>query len=278
MRPATPASRSIAARYAWPSLPSDRHPGDEVVDDEVVQHDDAGAAAQRVDDPAVRVRVVADVVERDVGVADRPRATGAHDLDVDEPLERRDQQCGVVGDPARRGRQRREVRDLHSTAASRRSMHASHVTALRELADRPGRACAPRLRARAATCMRARAPRRSARRRARSRGRGRCRAGRRRRSSVITGFSREERLVRDEPVVLVDRRVVDAEAARVEIGELLVADAAGERRTPVEAAVARERLQPLAVRPVAGDHDADAGRLRPPPRSAGRSASRGRAG
>ena len=32
-----------------------------------MQDDDAGPLAQRVDDPAVRVRVVADVVERDVG-------------------------------------------------------------------------------------------------------------------------------------------------------------------------------------------------------------------
>ena len=39
-------------------------PGDEVVEDEVVQDDDARAPAQRLDDPAVRVRVVADVVER----------------------------------------------------------------------------------------------------------------------------------------------------------------------------------------------------------------------
>ena len=64
-------------------------PGDEVVEDEVVQHDDAGPPAQRVDDPAVRVRIVADVVERDVGVRDGRRAARPHDLDLDEPLERR---------------------------------------------------------------------------------------------------------------------------------------------------------------------------------------------
>ena len=40
-----------------------RDPGDEVVEDEVVQDDDAGPAAKRVDDPAVRIGVVADVVE-----------------------------------------------------------------------------------------------------------------------------------------------------------------------------------------------------------------------
>ena len=50
---------------AVPVAPADRHPGDEVVEHEVVEHDDAGRASQGVDDPAVRVRVVADVVERD---------------------------------------------------------------------------------------------------------------------------------------------------------------------------------------------------------------------
>ena len=48
---------------------ADRHPGDEVVDDEVVQDDDARPPAQRVDDPGVSVGVVADVVERGVGAA-----------------------------------------------------------------------------------------------------------------------------------------------------------------------------------------------------------------
>ena len=36
----------------------------EVVEDEVVQDDEAPAALERIDDPAVGVRVVADVVER----------------------------------------------------------------------------------------------------------------------------------------------------------------------------------------------------------------------
>ena len=54
---------------AVPVAAADRQPGDEVMEDEVVQDDDAGPLAQRVDDPAVRVRVVADVVERDVGAA-----------------------------------------------------------------------------------------------------------------------------------------------------------------------------------------------------------------
>ena len=86
----------------------------------------------------------------------------------------------------------------------------------------------------------------------------------------------EERLVRHHPEVLVDRRVVDGEAARVEVGEPLVVDAAGELDAAVH--LRREPLEPLAVRALAGDDDPQR-RLRPsPPRSAGRSASRGRAG
>jgi hypothetical protein len=42
-----------------------------MVEDEVVEHDDAWPLAQRLDDPAVRVRVVADVVEADVRVGGR---------------------------------------------------------------------------------------------------------------------------------------------------------------------------------------------------------------
>ena len=84
------------------------------------------------------------------------------------------------------------------------------------------RARAPRPRGRAARRTRARAPRRV--------GATTSPVSRSRTMSsgppasvvVTTGFSREERLVRDEPVVLVHRRVVDAEAARVEIGELVV--------------------------------------------------------
>ena len=73
---------------------------------------------------------------------------------------------------------------------------------------------------------------------------------------------REEGLVRDETVVLVDGRVVDAETAGVEIGQLLVADPPGERGAAVEPACARELLEAFAVRAVARDHDAKAGRLR----------------
>ena len=54
---------------------ADRQPRDQVVEDEVVQDDDAWPLAQRIDDPAVRVGVVADVVEGEVAArrARRPR-------------------------------------------------------------------------------------------------------------------------------------------------------------------------------------------------------------
>jgi len=46
----------------------------------------------------VRLRIVADVVERNVG-GHGPRSSAPHDRNFDEPLERRQQQRGVVGYP-----------------------------------------------------------------------------------------------------------------------------------------------------------------------------------
>ena len=61
---------------------SDRHPRDEVVDDEVVEDDDTGPAAQGVDDPRVRLGVVPDVVQRDVGAARRALGPATDDRHV----------------------------------------------------------------------------------------------------------------------------------------------------------------------------------------------------
>ena len=77
-----------------------------MVDDEVVQDDDAWPPTQRVDDPRVRVGVVADVVERDVRISDGPGSSGAHDVDVEQALERRKQERRVVRDARCRGRKR----------------------------------------------------------------------------------------------------------------------------------------------------------------------------
>ena len=58
----TPASTSIASRYALVAAP-DRDSGDEMMQDVVVENDDAWPPPQCVDDPPVRVDEVADVVE-----------------------------------------------------------------------------------------------------------------------------------------------------------------------------------------------------------------------
>jgi len=49
------------------------------------------------------------------------------------------------------------------------------------------------------------------------------------------GLLGQERLVRNHPEVLVDRRVVDGEAARVQVGEPLVVDATRELDLAVQA-------------------------------------------
>jgi hypothetical protein len=69
-------------------LVTDGQAGDEVVQDEVVQDDDTGTPAQRFDDPAVRLGIVADVVEGDVS-RDGSRLAPTDDLDLDEPRQRR---------------------------------------------------------------------------------------------------------------------------------------------------------------------------------------------
>ena len=97
-----------------PVLVADRQPRDEMVEDELVQHDDAGAPAQSLDDPAVRLGIVADVVQRDVG-GHRSRPAAAHDVDLDEARERGQQQRGVIGNARPLRRKRRVVRDPHAT-------------------------------------------------------------------------------------------------------------------------------------------------------------------
>ena len=105
--------------------PADRQPCDEMVEDEVVEDDDARSLPKRLDDPAVRVRVVADVVERNVGAADLPGPAPLDDLDSDPLAQRRQEMGAVVGDPRPFRRHRAVVGDLHE---SRVSMQASQVT------------------------------------------------------------------------------------------------------------------------------------------------------
>ncbi len=69
----------------------------------------------------------------------------------------------------------------------------------------------------------------------------------------------EERLERHHAVVLVLRRVVDGEAAAVEIRELGVGHATGKASTAVEPASASELLETAPVGTVSGDHDLERG-------------------
>ena len=230
-------------------LPPDRQSRDEMVEDEVVQDDHSRPSSQRIDDPAVRFRIVADVVERDVG-GHGARASAPHDHDLHELLERRQQQRGVVGDPRPLWRQRRVIRDPH---ASRRAIVSSQDT--RRAISFP--ACPhafasstwsrshEQASARAAACGSITSPvltigddlERA--------------AGVRRRDDRLLG---EKRLVGNHAEVLVHRRVVDGEAACVEPRELFLVDAPGEACAPVEAVLAGDVLEPLAVWTVADDH------------------------
>ena len=69
------------------------------------------------------------------------------------------------------------------------------------------------------------------------------------------GLLCHERLVWDHSVVLVDRRVVDAAAARVQIGELRFADAPRERHAAVQPLLPGDLAEALAVGTVTGDHE-----------------------
>ena len=103
--------------------PADRDPRDQMVEDVLVQDDDARALVEGIDDPAVGLRVVAYVVEGDVRRGGLLALLGHHDLD--SFTQSRQEQRGVVGDPRARRRQRRVVGDLHEMRAS---TQASQVT------------------------------------------------------------------------------------------------------------------------------------------------------
>ncbi len=107
-----------------PVLATDRQSGDEMVQDEIVKHDDTGATPERVDDPSVGLRVVADMEEGHVG-CDRPRSAAADDLDVEQALQCRQQQRGVVRDP---GALRRERRVVGDSQLRRRAIVSSQET------------------------------------------------------------------------------------------------------------------------------------------------------
>ena len=69
--PDDPALALHCVEVAVPVAAADRETGDEMVEDEVVEDDDARCPAQRLDDPAVSVGIVADVVNTEIGSARR---------------------------------------------------------------------------------------------------------------------------------------------------------------------------------------------------------------
>ena len=86
--------------------PTDGDAGDEVMQDEVVQDDCAGLSPHGVQDPAVGVGVVADVVNGEIGTARRTLRPSLHHVHVETLAERRQEERGVVGDAGRLGRHR----------------------------------------------------------------------------------------------------------------------------------------------------------------------------
>ena len=83
-QPADDAALSLhGVEVAVAVAAADRQPRDQMMEDEVVQNDDTWTLAESVDDPAVRVRVVAEVVERQVRLRRAAAAPGDDDV---EPL------------------------------------------------------------------------------------------------------------------------------------------------------------------------------------------------
>ena len=190
---------------AVPVAAPDGDARDQVVEHEVVEDDEAGRPAQGVEDPAVRVRVVADVVDGEVDPARRPLRPALHELDVDVLAQRGQEERRVVRDPGALRRHRREVGDLH---ASSLAIARSQVTS--------SASCLPAAPNAAASSSCVAEPR--------GRARHRRRLGRddEPRPAVVHDVERaagvgrrdhrlagEERLERPHPEVLVDRRVED---------------------------------------------------------------------
>ncbi len=79
IRPTAPASRCMRAEVALLVAASQREPGHEMVKHELVENDEPSPALERIDDPAVRVWVVSNVVERKVGASRRSPPAAADD-------------------------------------------------------------------------------------------------------------------------------------------------------------------------------------------------------
>src|SRR4030095_8668737 len=106
-------------------LAPERQPRNKMVQDEVVEHDDAGAAPEPFEDPAVDGRVVTHVIERDVAVRALPTS---RDFDLEAPTKRGNAKRRVVADGGEFRRQRVVVRDSRVRSLSRAARSNSPST------------------------------------------------------------------------------------------------------------------------------------------------------
>ena len=106
IRPTAPGLALHGSAIALLVAATQRQSGDEMVQHELVQDDEAPPALERVDDPAVRVGVVPDVVERHIGASRRLPPTPPDDGDLHATLERGEQKSAVVSDTRSLGRKR----------------------------------------------------------------------------------------------------------------------------------------------------------------------------
>src|SRR3954447_11117340 len=104
---------------------AERDAGDQVMEDEVVEHDDSRGTPQRVEDPAVCIGIVSNMVNDEVDAPRRALRTVFHGHDLTAFLQRREQQRRVVRDSRAVGRHRAEERHLHESSLP---MARSHVT------------------------------------------------------------------------------------------------------------------------------------------------------
>ncbi len=227
----------------------DRQAGDQVVEHEIVQHDDPAATPERSDDPTVSFGVVADVVQGDIGAARRSPTAAPDNLDLEAPLQLGQEQRAVVGDPGALGRKRRVVRDLHAPRS--RSTTLSHDACSASFL--PAR---PHVRASSGLF----ASRESL---------GDCRGLRLAHEAGLLvgddlerpagiarghdGLLRQKGLVRHEAQILVHRRVEDGPAPRVQARQLLLIDSPCEPQPTLETLLAGQLLEAWAFGPLPRD-------------------------
>ena len=120
-----PAIALEGVQVRLPVAASERDARDEVMQHEVVEHDEPRRPAQRIDDPTVGIGVVPDVKDAEIRSPRRLLRPPSHRHDLASRLERRQQEGRVVGDSRPLGGHRAEDGDLHDNS---RPIARSHVT------------------------------------------------------------------------------------------------------------------------------------------------------